>query len=168
MNKRIFSKYDNNLNYQDYIKIKSGIQTLKSIKNENNVAILKRFNNYNNWQTLSSAYFPFIINNDIDIKYVKNTANADESFTYKHPENFDECIYRNTLYPYGKILSNRVVNSQFPTNIYMSNWCNSKYYSNKRLYEICDYKNSCKDNSCNCDEKKSHCSLCRNARALFI
>lgn len=171
MYKRVFTKNDINLNYQDYNKLISGIETLKTIKAEDNLAILKKFNNYQNWQTLSTAYFPFIDNNNIKLKYLKNIFDANESFIdndYCHKDindNKDICkLNMNILYPYGKIVSKKIITPQFPTNIYLCRWCNNK--STPIELKPCD----------NCPEKKndpckkpsSKCNLCKNARELFI
>lgn len=163
--KRIFTKNDINLNYQDYNKLKTGIQTLKTIKAEDNLAILKQFNSYRSWQTLSSAYFPFIDNSNFEVSSLKSIYDANESFTDRKEdilENNNMC--KNVLYPYGKIVSKQIENPQFPSNIYICKWCNNKPKLKPSLYEIDD---SILEN-CNCKKKYKHCRLCKNARALFI
>lgn len=105
MYKRVFTKNDINLNYQDYNKLISGIETLKTIKMTNNLAVLKQFKNYQNWQTLNSAYFPFIDNNSLQIAQLKNIFDANESFIDKDCE-INTCN-KDILYPYGKIISKK-------------------------------------------------------------
>jgi hypothetical protein len=165
MSKRIFSKNDCNLDYNQYNKILSGTETLKTIKKEDNLAILKQFSNYKNWQTLTSAYFPFINNNEFETSYLKNIYQSNESFINKDCDVNNNCnnCKSNILYPYGRIITNKKVNPQFPTDIYLCNWCNnSKNVPKKsdikvKLYECC----------C-CKKKNNHCNLCKNARQLFI
>ena len=165
--KRVFNKNDINLNYQDYNKLKNGLQTLKTIKAEDNLAILKKFNSYQSWQTLTTGYFPFIDNNTFDVSYLKNIYDANESFTNNEKnevilENISMC--NNVLYPYGKIISKRIINPQFPTNIYLCKWCNNKPKLKPPLYEL----NESPSENCNCKKKYNHCNLCKNAKALFI
>lgn len=162
--KRIFTKNDINLNYQDYNKVKSGIQTLKTIKTEDNLAILKQFNSYRSWQTLTFAYYPFVDNNTFDVIYLKNIYDANESFNKKEDNLENDSMCKNVLYPYGKIVSKRIVNPQFPANIYMCRWCNNKPKVKPLLYEI----NESFIEDCNCKKNNKHCSLCKSARALFI
>ena len=163
--KRIFTKNDINLNYQDYNKLKNGIQTLKTIKAEDNLSILKQFNSYQSWQTLSSAYFPFIDNNTFEVSSLKNIYHANESFIDRKEDiSENDSMCKNVLYPYGKIVSKKIINPQFPSNIYICKWCNNKPKLKPLLYEIDD---SIVEN-CNCKKKYKHCSLCKNARALFI
>jgi hypothetical protein len=170
--KRIFTKNDVNLNYNDYNKLKNGVEILKTIKSEDNLAILKQFNNYNNWQTLSSAYFPFIDNNSVEVTFVKNLFSANESYTCKEEmaDNTNMCN-NNVLYPYGKIISKKSINPQFPTNIYLHKWCNSnKSKLNEEIYDDCNPSSSSHNSStpCDCKKKIKKCNLCKNARALFI
>jgi hypothetical protein len=168
--KRIFTKNDINLNYQDYNKLKNGIQALKTIKMEDNLAILKQFNSYQSWQTLTSAYFPFIDNNTFEISSLKNIYDANESFTERNNDILEnDSMCKNVLYPYGKIVSKRVVNPHFPTNIYLCKWCNNKPKLKPSLYELDE---SIIDESitedCKCKKNNKNCNLCKNARALFI
>jgi hypothetical protein len=175
--KRVFTKNNINLNYQDYNKLKNGIEILKTIKSEDNLAVLKKFKNYQSLQTLNSAYFPFIDNDTFEVTYLKNIFNANESFTNK--EDFlDNNMCKNVLYPYGKIVSKKIVNPQFSTNIYLCKWCNGKPKINKSLNEIDEIDEideiSIPDCDCDCDrdlrkkQKKTNCNLCKNARSLFI
>ena len=169
MYKRVFTKNDINLNYQDYNKLISGIETLKTIKREDNLAVLKQFGSYQSWQTLNISYFPFINNNSVEITYIKNIFDANESFIEKTCdtdilEKKDLCKSNmNTLYPYGKIVSKKIVNPQFPTNIYLCRWCNNKPKANENVTYI-------RDDLCNkcCKKYSKRCSLCKNAKQLFI
>jgi hypothetical protein len=173
MYKRVFTKNDINLNYQDYNKLISGIETLKTIKKEDNLAILKQFKNYQNWQTLSSAYFPFIDNNNVEITDLKNIFQANESFIDNDCETncqINTCK-KEILYPYGKIISKKIINPQFPTDIYLCRWCNNKpkhiEIDTHIVHEPCNKCCKKPDNKC-CKKPDSKCSLCKNARELFI
>lgn len=167
--KRIFTKNDTNLNYVDYNKLKNGCEILKTIKKEDNIAVLNQFINYQNWQTLSSAYFPFIDNNTLDVNYIENLYDSNESYIDKCID-YDKTMCdldKNTLYPYGKIVSKKVVNPQFPSDIYLCKWCNNK--------SIMNIKHECVEKGeidrCNCKKekcKKYSCNLCKNAKPLFI
>ena len=164
MYKRVFTKNDINLNYQDYNKLISGIETLKTIKMADNLAVLKQFKNYQNWQTLNSAYFPFIDNNSLKITNLKNIFDANESFIDKDCE-INTCN-KEILYPYGKIVSKKIINPQFPTNIYLCRWCNNKPKplgtTRHTVYEACSKKCCKKTNSkcCSCSCKCCSCSSC--------
>ena len=133
---RVFTKCDNVINYNDYYKLKDGTQILKTIKSSNNLAIIKQFNSYENFQKMSSSYFPLIDNNTVEFSYVKNIYSDNESFIVKDKLSEDETMCKNVLYPYGKIVSKKKVNPQFPTNIELCKWCNQKPNKNIQLNTI--------------------------------
>jgi len=172
MYKRVFTKNDINLNYQDYNKVISGIETLKTIKKADNLAILKQFKNYQNWQTLSSAYFPFIDNNSLQITNLKNIFDANESFIDK------DCLTnleintcnKEILYPYGKIVSKKIINPQFPTNIYLCRWCNNKpkhiETTRHTVYE--PYNKYCKKTNNNNKCCSSCKCCCKKPSSIFL
>lgn len=146
--KRVFTKNELDINYHDYNTVKNGSEILKTIKSENKNAILNKFKNYNSWQTITSAYFKYINNNELDLTYLKNIYNSNESFIDElcKPITHDICILeKNTLYPYGKIITKRVTNPTFPSKIYLCRWCNNKDQFNDN-----NYKNIQK---CDCLEK---------------
>jgi len=130
--KRIFTKDNNNINYQDYYKVKDGIQILKTIKAKDNLAILNQFNSYELFQKLSSAYFPFIDNNTFELSYLKNIYNDNESFMNREKTLENDTMCRNVLYPYGKIATKKIINPQFPTNIQLCKWCNQQPKKNTK------------------------------------
>lgn len=184
--KRVFSN-NNKLNYNDYYKIKNGSEILKIVKSENNQAILKQFKNYQSWQTLSTAYFPFINNDECEIKSITNMYNSNESFVNQHKvDHHNSCCYecgyekhkihknickeeRNILYPTGKIITKKEITPQFPSNIYLCNWCNNKTNNLCKLNHHHDHHHIETNISKNCDCKnKKKCNLCKNARKLFI
>jgi hypothetical protein len=130
--KRVFTKNDLDNNYNDYNSIKSGSEILKTIKSQDKNAILNQFKNYNSWQTLSSAYFKYIDNTELDLTYLKNIYNSNESFIDEsHKPISNICISeKNILYPYGKIVTKRVAHPYFPSNLYLCRWCNNKNINN--------------------------------------
>jgi hypothetical protein len=135
--KRVFTKNDLDINYHDYNTIKNGSEILKTIKSENKNAILNKFKNFNSWQTISSAYFKYINNDELELTYLKNIYNSNESFTYELCEPIiDLCASeKNTLYPYGKIITKRVTNPSFPSNLYLCRWCNNKDVLNENDFK---------------------------------
>jgi hypothetical protein len=174
--KRIFTKNENNINYQDYYKVKDGTQILKTIKAKDNLAILNQFNSYELFQKLSSAYFPFIDNNTVELSYLTNIYNDNESFMNREKLLENDTMCKNVLYPYGKIVTKKNINPQFPTNIQICKWCNQKNQKNTQYCNLDEnikphkHKEVHKDDKdeCNCKNKYNHCNLCKNARPLFI
>ena len=167
--KRVFSN-NKVVNYIDYNNLKNGCETLKTIKYDNNIAILKQFKNHQSWQTLSKAYFPYINDNYVEsICPLTNLYDSTES--YRNCDDNDIMLYnnncqinKNILYPNGKIIARKQVIQQFPSNIDVSKWCkNNNKIINNITYNKEDY---------NCEICKTYkyknCGLCRNARNLFI
>lgn len=161
---RFYSNNNLDINYIDYYKIKSGCAILKTIKREDNNAVLNKFKSYNNWQTLSASYFPYINNNVTEISYLKNLCETNESFIDKcESDNYLEnsiCIKegsQNILYPYGKIISKKEPNIQFPSKLYMCRWCNK---SSKNVICNAEFPNNTCNNECDCRGKRG--------KSLFI
>jgi len=134
--KRVFTRDDNSINYHDYYKLKDGVQILKTIKSRDKLAVLNQFNSYESFQKLSSSYFPFIDNNSTELSYVKNIYNDNESFINKEKIVENNTMCKNVLYPYGKIVTKKNINQQFPTNIQLCNWCNEKPNKNIQPHNI--------------------------------
>jgi len=146
--KRVFTKNDLSINYHDYNTVKTGSEILKTIKSENKNAILNKFKNYNSWQTISSAYYKYINNNEVDMTYLKNIYESNQSFTDElcKPIIDDTCVSeKNILYPYGKITTKKVTNPSFPSNIYLCRWCENK--------DVLNDNNSKNIQKCDCLEK---------------
>jgi hypothetical protein len=129
--KRVFTKNNLTINYHDYISTKTGSEILKAIKSENKNAVLNKFRNYNSWHTISSGYFTHLNNNEVDLTYLKNIYNANQSFTNElcnptidDPLNNPCVSEKNILYPYGKIITKKVTNPSFQSNMYLCGWCN--------------------------------------------
>jgi len=129
--KRIFANDYLGIDYIQYNKIKNGCEILKSIKIEDNIAILDRFKNYNMWQTLNTSYFKYIDNNTVDVQYVQNIYSANQSFIDKQNITDDNPIYESCttnqyLYPYGNIIEKTQISPSYSTKLYLCKWCNNK------------------------------------------
>jgi hypothetical protein len=135
--KRVFTKNNLDINYADYNSVKSGSEILKAIKSENKNAVLKQFKNFNSWQTMTSAYFKYIDNKEVNLTYLKNIYNSNESFIDKSCETIPNTCdsEKNILYPYGKIITKRIVNPSFPTNLYLCRWCNNNNIINDNNFK---------------------------------
>jgi hypothetical protein len=169
--KRIFSNDDLGVDYKYYNKIKNGCEILKTVKLEDNKSVLNKFNNYNTWQTLNSAYFKYI-NNTKTIQFVKNIYSSDESFIDKN-DNYQMsiCQYdKQYLYPYGNIVNKKEISPSYSTNIYICKWCNKDLHTNveyKNKYDetlINDNKTEYKE----CRDCNNKYNKCENRKPLFI
>jgi len=173
--KRVFTKNELNINYKDYNNIKNGNEILKAVELEDSNAVLSKFINYNSWQTLSASYFKHLDSNNIEISYVKSLYDSDESFIDKNCDqllNTTNCSSeKNTLYPYGNILSKKEIVSFFPSNIYLCKWCNKNKINDTNLYLYSKNNNLNEISIC---EKKvlRYCCQCNNTgkkcKPLFI
>ena len=200
--KRVFAT-NNIVNYNDLYKIKNGCEVLKTIKNENNHAILKQFKNYKQMQELNKAYFMFIDNDAIEVNNIRDLYNSNNSYSHnecnddcssckknkndcnkcnmKYNNECNECNIKcnnecnNELYLKGKILVKKTIPQQIPSNILICKWCNNnnKIHPDDVLHH--SLKKNKIQNFCNCkcfktkdNLKYSNCSLCKNAKQLFI
>lgn len=157
--KRVFSSDHLGIDYINYNKIKNGCEILKSIKSEDKTALVDKFKNYNTWQTLNTAYYKYINNDDVDVQYVKNIYSVNQSFIDKNCEpnkqSIGICSTKNGyLYPYGNIVEKKQISPSYSTNIYLCKWCNKS--SVKRLNPVCipteNVDNECK--KCICIDRK--------------
>jgi hypothetical protein len=174
--KRVFST-NNNINYNDYIKIRSGSEILSAVKYNNKTGIIDKFTNYNQFITLSDAYYKGVDLDKCDIYPTRDLNNSNISYVVgnKHVygnDIIDNCeLEKQVLYPYGFYKSNKNPNIFFPYKICMENWCQKKVncfqYDNKCSNNNCN--NEC-NNNCNknCCSKKCKTGLCKNAKPLFI
>ena len=143
---RVFST-KNDINYNDYTKNKNGKEILQNIKSKN-VKIIKKFINYNEFITLTKAYYNYLDQNEKCANFfTTNLYNSNISYkiynkTIDHITNCDCCgnngkenIYINKnkceeltgiLYPYGEYISNNISNIYFPGNLCLNNWCLKK------------------------------------------
>jgi len=140
--KRVFAT-NNIVNYNDLYQLKNGCEILKTVKNNDNNAILKQFINYKQWQTLNKAYFTFIDNDAIEVNRVRDLYNSNNSYSNNDCDNEyysncnndcnngcncskkcnNEC--NNELYLRGKIIIKKNIAQQFPSNIVICKWCNN-------------------------------------------
>lgn len=162
--KRVFSSDHLGIDYINYNKIKNGCEILKSIKSEDNIAVLDKFKNYNTWQTLNTAYFKYINNDDVEVQYIKNIYSANQSYIDKkyttNEPSIDRCSSNNGyLYPYGNIVEKKQISPSYSTNIYLCKWCNNKSSVNHVIPDCKPSENE--DNEC----KKC---ICVNRKPLFI
>jgi hypothetical protein len=143
---RVFSR-EYTANYADYNKLISGTEILKAVKQSDPDAVIDRFVNYQQFQTLSGAYY--LREGDEKVKQaVTNLYDASDSFIKVHPlpsspvtigcepcskeEPINDCppeepvCKKPFLYPYGEIIANKPVQQWFPTPLYMKKWCSVK------------------------------------------
>lgn len=178
--KRVFSPSEQGMNFSDYNRNKNGCEILKTIKREDNIAVLDRYKSYSNWQTLNTSYYKYIDNEVLTTAYAKSLYNSSENYIFYKKESKNLCqpeTYQyeeentcqpNILYPYGKTIIKKTVNPWFNSKIYLCKWCNGKnvnIYGHLITCEKCDNKSTY---DCNCKNKTTKCNLCKNARALFI
>ena len=178
---RVFSN-PNNLNYNEYIKNKQGVETLKTIKYNSENMNINRFNNYDQFIIFSKSYYKYKDLNCCETQPTKSLYNSNISYinknkkvndcncskkssleTDEHTKKYNECnLLKQVLYPYGHYESNKVSNMYFPYKINLDNWCLKK--------KQCEYpfpnNNDNKDN--NYDNKKCKTGLCGNTKPLFI
>jgi len=156
--KRIFSNSNIEIDYINYNKIKNGCVILKSIKSENNVAIIDRYNNYNTWQTLNNAYFKYI-DNKPSINYLRNIYDSNESFIDKclvYNQN-DICFKdKNILYPYGNIINKKQISPSYSSKIYICKWCNTHAKEQEPVIDEFIKNDKCKQ------------CICKKYKPLFI
>jgi hypothetical protein len=138
---RVFSR-EYTANYADYNKIISGTEILKAVKQSDPDAVLDRFVNYQQFQTLSRAYY--VQEGGEKVKQsLTNLYDASESFIKVHPSypsdiGCEPCLSKEPindcppeepicktpyLYPYGEVVTNNPVQQWFPTPLYMKKWC---------------------------------------------
>ena len=145
--KRLFS-HNNEINFNDYLKNKKGVEILKNIKSKNDNKI-SNFFNYDYFITLTKSYFKFCNRTIQNISVPVNIYNSNTSFIYYqntliHIRNCEYCNYctditqlygcnalQNILYPYGNYIKNSINNIN-NNNIYLhsrfnlDDWCNKK------------------------------------------
>jgi len=181
---------NNNMNYNDYIKLKSGSEALKTAKYNNKNGVINRFTNYNQFQTLSAAYYKGIDLDKCDIYPTRDLYNSNTSYIVKDYDNLyknDTCeLEKQILYPYGFYKSNKVSDIYYPYKLCLENWCKKKvvcFEYNVNCNNDCnndcnnndsnsecssDYNSDCNKSNNNCHNKKCKTGLCKNAKPLFI
>jgi hypothetical protein len=152
---RVFS-HSNDINFNDYLKNKKGVEMIKNIKSKIGPNVIKYFYSYSDFITLAKVYYKNLTRGDIGFSVPTNILNTNTSFLvydnitahvnnckycYSYKNNLDTC-YQNCddllgiLYPYGKYISNNIQkNMYFPSRIDLSKWCSEKPPCNVSICE---------------------------------
>ena len=151
---RVFS-HSTDINYNDYIKNKMGVEIFKNIKssslNSNNINgyTIKKFDSHNDLINLTKTYYNYYYLDKYSLQATKDLYSSNNSYVdgkinniYDDPSNVDtsnlttDCknsvFYDNckedlvpVLYPYGVYVS-RVSNPQLHFNLDLNKWCIKK------------------------------------------
>ena len=146
---RVFSN-DKTIHYDDYLKIKQGTECLKSIKADNRTKndTMNQFANYDQFMTLSKAFYKHTNINKYNNEPVANLCNANDSYiqhnqnTLNHPT---PVCNSHVLYPYGHGEAQQPHNLYFPYKLDMNKWC----ADNKKCVTEPTQHNPCNNNPCN-------------------
>jgi hypothetical protein len=139
---RNFSHKDQ-LDYIDYLKLKTGEITLKNLKTKSTHPNLRFFINYQEFLNLTKAYYKYKNTDLCSFQPLVNIYNTNVSFTaYKKTlEHINSCNccssnsnnvsvncseLANLLYPYGIYITHCPQNIYFPNRIDLTQWCNKK------------------------------------------
>jgi hypothetical protein len=180
---RVFSHL-NDINYNDYIRNKQGVEIIKNTKSKIGPKIIKYFYSYSDFITLAKVYYKYLTRGQVGIQVPTNILNTNTSFLVYDKVNahVNSCkyCYNNSklncgdllncsdllgiLYPYGKYISNNInKNMYFPSRIDLNNWCSNSCSNNNSNYDSnIDTNNDKPEKNITCD-----CSL-TNKRYLFI
>ena len=161
---RVFSN-DHDVDYHEYLQNKNGIEIIKNIKSKNKNLSMHYFINYQQFITLTKAYYKFIDLEKCNSYALASLFQSNTSFiTYQqwinHINKCNHChyqkndifnIYNNDhckelkqiLYPYGEYISNYISNIYFPSNLDLNKWCLKKKDCCREIvtHHRCDYKN---------------------------
>lgn len=124
---RVFSR-EYTANYADYNKLIHGTEVLKAVKQSDPEVVIHRFINYQQFQTLSNAYFAQE-GEEKAIQAVTNLYDSNGSFLQCECDTpLPSPLPCNPpyLYPYGEVVTNRSVQSWFPAPLSMKKWCSPK------------------------------------------
>jgi hypothetical protein len=155
--RRVFSTNDT-FNYKDVYSLKNGIEILKSVKREDANAVLGRFKDYQQLRIVNNAYYPYLNNNVFEEVNINNLRDAIDSYVDFASTNSLEkgCIIRKKqVVPY----------SNQSSRLYLSQWNREKCMIPQNPFAQCSC-NISPNKNCNCSNNT--CSLCKNARPLFI
>jgi hypothetical protein len=185
---RVFS-HSTDINYNDYIKNKMGVEIFKNIKsssvNSNNINgyVIKKFDSHNDLINLTKTYYNYYCLDKYSLQATKDLYSSNNSYVDSNVNTSNlttDCknslFYNNckedivpVLYPYGDYAS-RVSNPYLHFNLDLNKWCVKKNivdYSS--IYNVNDINidgfNGCKNNeSCyNIDNQNSTSSLKKNS-----
>jgi len=189
LQKRIFAT-NHTLDYKDVYSLKNGTEILNAVKRENNHAVLNQYRNYQQLNTLHSAYFPLLDNNIIIVENVTNLYNANESFVDLAPSSgnhhstsdctsckripvnpttkdcWEHCRQSSSLKGRGQLLSKKraVPYDSAVSTMYLCNWNNCSKTRPENPFSRCHCTKP--SNRCHCSTHS--CSLCKNTKPLFI
>ena len=76
---RVFS-HSNDINFNDYIKNKRGVEMIKNTKSKIGPKIIKYFNSYSDFINLAKVYYKYLTKGQIDIQVPTNILNTNTSF----------------------------------------------------------------------------------------
>ena len=148
--KRVFANNNNNINFNDYLKNKNGVEIIKNIKSKphynKNINI---FFNYEKFILLTKAYFRSFLKSPFRIEIPVDIYNSNVSFiVYKsmlsHIEDCNECKYnkdivkicecnkiKGILYPYGKYIEYNTASDLFMhKRLNLDDICKQQYCNN--------------------------------------
>jgi hypothetical protein len=178
---RVFSHL-NDINFNDYIKNKRGVEIIKNIKSKIGSNVIKYFYSYSDFITLAKVYYKYLTRGQVGIQVPTNILNTNTSFLVYDKVNahVNSCKYcynlklscndllncndlLGILYPYGKYISNNINKIMyFPSRIDLNNWCSDDCSNKFSIYEPDINTNIDIDKHITCS-----CSL-TNKRSLFI
>jgi hypothetical protein len=151
---RVFSHLTD-INYNDYVKNKMGIEIFKNIKssslNTNNIngLVIKKFGSHNDLINLTKTYYNYYCLDKYSLQATKDLYNSNNSYVDSNVNNIyddtgnsdnnsvtidckNSLFYNNckedivpVLYPYGVYVS-RVSNPQLHFNLDLNKWCVKK------------------------------------------
>lgn len=189
---RVFSTLES-INYNDYLKKKTGQTLLQNLKKRDKNACINRFLNYQEFLNMSKSYYSEIIPKNTQIHWLTNMVESNQSFLYyqlmeDHVNSCNYCsqikttnsIYNikcnqllNILYPYGIYKDIKESNFYFPNKLNLKNWCpTQKKKDYTSIQENFIDKNIINDFSTKNVILSSTCgtkyNLCKNTQPLFI
>ena len=183
---RVFA-HQSNINYNDYLKNKNGIQLIKNLQSKKINKEINMFISYEQFLILSKTYFKYRHVNDCIIDPLKNIYDSNTSYLIyekllfhmdrcsccsSKKTNIFDCIFcplvNDILYPYGEYISTNNTNNNnfyFPSKLNLDEFCiQKKNICNEKL----DFSNLKTDNPIVPIFNKCKNGLCKNAKPLFV
>lgn len=138
---RVFS-HPADINYNDYIKNKMGIEILKNIKSsKNHDNVIKKFRNHDELINFTKTYYNYYNLNNYSLRATKDLYNSNSSFVENNVNKYynnivnnstdnaciqDECLELSRfLYPYG-VYSSNTSKKYLHFNLDLNKWCVKK------------------------------------------
>jgi hypothetical protein len=160
---RVFS-HSTDINYNDYIKNKNGVEIFKNIKNNNrshfhnpNNLIIKKFANHQDLINFTKTYYNYVNLNKYSLKATTNLynsnisivdANANAKINFKQENDdcndcnnsnyYNECLnLSQVLYPESYYVSNNLSGIHLHFNLDLNKWCvNNKVLDYNKIYNV--------------------------------